>query len=281
MASCLRRQASRLVLYTGVIPGIAHDKQREFASDQVKKGAHARRFTRQPVRHWDHWLHENTDLANTHFIAYDGEGRNRVDLTPDAKREFAIDPMFDLSNDGSQLAVIRQSTGADRVLDTTILLIDIASNKQTQFGTGNNVNYEPVRISPDGRTLATIRSVRSSQTVMRPRLTLIDIASGSERTLAEDWDRWPQLEAWTIDGKRVIVSADDNGDTPLFAIDVSIRQGGTNHRGSGRWRSYQYRSAAGRTSGLHPFDAARCSGMFRRRRNSRLHAAATGATIRI
>jgi dipeptidyl aminopeptidase/acylaminoacyl peptidase len=104
------KKASRLVLYTGVIPGIAHDKQREFASDQVKKGAHARRFTQQPVRHWDHWLHENTDLANTHFVAYDGEGRNRVDLTPDAKREFAIDPMFDLSNDGSQLAVIRQST---------------------------------------------------------------------------------------------------------------------------------------------------------------------------
>jgi dipeptidyl aminopeptidase/acylaminoacyl peptidase len=216
------KTASRLVLYTGVIPGIAHDKQREFASDQVKKGAHARRFTHQPVRHWDHWLHENTDLANTHFIAYDGEGRNRVDLTPDARREFAIDPMFDLSNDGSQLAVIRQSIGADRVLDSTILLIDIASNKQTLFGTGDNVNYEPVRISPDGRTLATIRSVRSSQTVMRPRLTLIDIESGAERTLAESWDRWPQLEAWTIGGKRVIVSADDNGDTPLFAIDVSI-----------------------------------------------------------
>jgi dipeptidyl aminopeptidase/acylaminoacyl peptidase len=215
------KKASRLVLYTGVIPGIAHDKQREFASDHAKKGAHARRFTQQPVRHWDHWLHENTDLANTHFIAYDGEGRNRLDLTPEAKREFAIDPMFDLSNDGSQLAVIQQSTGADRVLDTTILLIDIASNRQTRFGKGDNVNYEPVRISPDGRTLATTRSVRSSQSVMRPRLTLIDIESGSERTLAEDWDRWPHLEAWSIGGKRVIVSADDNGDTPLFSIDVS------------------------------------------------------------
>jgi dipeptidyl aminopeptidase/acylaminoacyl peptidase len=215
------KNANRLVLTTGVIPGIAHDKQREFASDQVKKGAHARRFTQQPVRHWDHWLHENTDLANTHFIAYDDAGTDRQDLTPEAKREFAIDPMFDISSDGSQLAVIRQTTGADRILDSTILLIDIASKRQTRFGTGTNVNYEPVKISPDGRTLATIRSVRSAQQVMRPLLTLIDIASGSERTLADAWDRRPQLEAWSNDGKRVIVSADDNGDTPLFAIDVS------------------------------------------------------------
>ena len=215
------KNASRLVLTTGVIPGLAHDKQREFASEQVKKGAHARRFTQQPVRHWDHWLHENTDLANTHFIAYDADGGNRQDLTPDAKREFSIDPMFDVSNDGSQLAVIRQTTGVDRILDSTILLIDITSKRQTRFGTGTSVNYEPVRFSPDGRTLATIRSVRSAQKVMRPWLTLIDIASGSERTLADAWDRWPQLEAWSNDGKRVIVSADDNGDTPLFAIDAS------------------------------------------------------------
>jgi len=215
------KTGDRLILCTGVVPGIAHDKQRAFASDQVKKGAHARRFTQQPVRHWDHWLHENTDLANTHFISCDGEGRNRVDLTPDAKREFAIDPAFDLSADGSRLAVIRQSTGADRVLDSTVLLIDIASNTQTRFGAGTNVNYEPVRISPDGKTLATIRSVRSAQKVMRPRLTLIDIASGTERTMAAGWDRWPQLEAWSHDGSRVIVSADDNGDAALFAIEVA------------------------------------------------------------
>jgi dipeptidyl aminopeptidase/acylaminoacyl peptidase len=218
------KNASRLVLCTGVIPGIEHDKQREFAADQVKKGAHARRFTQQPVRHWDHWLHENTDMSNTHFISYDVEDAavlNRQDLTPDAKREFSIEPAFDISRDGTQLAVIQQTTGADRVLDSTILLIDIASKKQTPFGSGTNVNCESVLISPDGKSIATIRSTRSSRRVMRPRLTVIDIVSGAERVLADGWDRWPQLEAWTRDGNRLIVSADDNGDTPLFAIDRS------------------------------------------------------------
>jgi hypothetical protein len=46
-----------------VIPGIAHDKQREFASDQVKRALMPGGSHSKPVRHWDHWLHENTDLA--------------------------------------------------------------------------------------------------------------------------------------------------------------------------------------------------------------------------
>jgi dipeptidyl aminopeptidase/acylaminoacyl peptidase len=216
--------ADRLIFTTGVIPGIAHDKQREFASDQIKKGAHARRFTQQPVRHWDHWLHENKDMANTHVIACDGNAQNRVDLTPDAKREFSIEPGFDVSADGACVAVIQQTTGADRVLDSTILWIDIASNKRTILGNGTTVNYDSVLFSPDGKLLASIRSVRSAQKVMKPRLTLIDIATGFERTLAEEWDRWPHLEAWGNDGQRIFVSADDNGDTPLFAVAVRDRK---------------------------------------------------------
>jgi len=215
------KHSDRMVLTTGVILGVAHDKQREFASDQNKKGAHARRFTQQPVRHWDHWLHENTDMANTHLIAFDGNGGNRVDLTPEAKREFSIDPSFDVSADGSAVAVVQQTTGADRVLDTTILCIDIASKKTPKLGDVTNVNYESVLFSPDGKTLASVRSVRSAQKVMKPRLTLIDVATGSERTLAEGWDRWPQLEAWSADSQQIFVSADDNGDTPLFAIAIS------------------------------------------------------------
>src|SRR4029079_9394327 len=83
------KNANRMVLCTGVIPEVEQDKQRETAAENRKKGAHARRFTKQPVRHCDHWLHENKDMANTHVITCDAEGHNRIDLTPDATREFA------------------------------------------------------------------------------------------------------------------------------------------------------------------------------------------------
>jgi dipeptidyl aminopeptidase/acylaminoacyl peptidase len=215
------KNADRLVLFAPVILNVAHDKQRETATERAKKGPSARRYSRQPVRHWDHWLHENSDLANTHVIAYTADGKNRVDLTPEATREFTIEPHFDVSGDGKFVTVIRQRPGADRVLDTSILLIDIASNKQTEFGVGTNVNNDLVCISPNGKTLATIRTVRSPKFAVRPQLTLIDIASGRESTLAQDWDRWPHVEAWTNDGERLIVTADDEGRRPVFAVDAS------------------------------------------------------------
>ena len=215
------KSAARLVLLAPVLPHVAHDKQRETAAEHAKKGPSVRRYTQQPVRHWDHWLHENVDLPNTHVIAYAVDGTNRVDLTPAAQREFAIEPHLDVSADGTLVAVTRQTPGADREFDTTILLIDIASTKQTVFGAGTNVSNEPVYISPDGTRLATVRSFRSPQAVMRPILTLIDIVSGTERELARDWDRWPHLAAWSSDGKRLIITADDEGHTPVLTIDAA------------------------------------------------------------
>ena len=215
------KSAARLVLLAPVIPHVAHDKQRETAAERAKQGPSVRRYTQQPVRHWDHWLHENVDLPNTHVIAYAADGTNRVDLTPTAQREFAIEPQLDVSTDGTLVAVTRQTPGADRELDTTILLIDIASTKHTVFGAGTNVSNEPVYFSPDSTRLATVRSFRSPQAVMRPTLTLIDIASGTERELAKEWDRWPYLAAWSNDGQRLIITADDKGHTPVFTIDAA------------------------------------------------------------
>jgi dipeptidyl aminopeptidase/acylaminoacyl peptidase len=213
------KNADRLVLFGPVIPNVAHDKQRETAADRAKKGPSARRYTQQPVRHWDHWLHENPDRANTHVIGYTADGTNRVDLTPEAKRDFAIDPHVDVAADGTFAAVIRQTPGTDRVLDTSILLIDLDTHKQRPFATGTNVNNDQVLISPDGKTLATVRSVRSPKVAVRPLITLIDIASGKETTLSR-WDRWPQLEAWSNDCQRLILTADDEGRKPVFTMDV-------------------------------------------------------------
>ena len=215
------KNADRLVIFAPVVPNVPHEKQREMIADRANKGSSARRFTQQPVRHWDHWLHENIDLANTHVIAYSAAGLNRIDLTPDVKREFAIEPQLDVSADGNFVAATWQTTGDDRVLDSTLLLIDIASNTQKRFGLGTHVSNEQVSFSPDGRTLATIRSFRSAKDVVRPLLTLIDVHGGEERTLARAWDRWPQLAAWSNDGSRLIVTADDAGYTPIYTIDAT------------------------------------------------------------
>jgi len=61
-------RSDRLVLFAPVLAGVEHAKQRETAAERAKKGTSVRNYRRQPVRHWDHWLHQNPDRANTHLI---------------------------------------------------------------------------------------------------------------------------------------------------------------------------------------------------------------------
>jgi dipeptidyl aminopeptidase/acylaminoacyl peptidase len=208
-----------MCLFAPVLAGIAHDKQRETASQRAKHGPSARRFTVQPVRHWDHWLHENPDLPCTHLIEYATGGR-RIDLTPDARLEFAIEPELDLSEDGRRVAALSRRPGADRELDVVVLLIDLETRVARELGAADCVYYEGLVFSPDGKTVATTHSRRDPKVAVRPLLTLFDTASGAARTIGERWDRWPLLGAWSADGKRLIVTADDDGHKPVYSIAV-------------------------------------------------------------
>ena len=215
------RNADRLVLLAPVLADVPYEKQREVATARAKKGPSARRYSRQPVRHWDHWLHQNDDLAQVHVIGFDGSGRHRVDLTPGARHEFAIEPGFDVSADGRHVAITRQAPGIDRELDTTILLIDIDSREQRVLGEAPCVNFDAPVFSPDGHQIASTRSFRSPKVAVRPLAVIIDVVAGQVRELAADWDRWPSVADWSADGRRLVASADDDGDTPVVTIDVA------------------------------------------------------------
>lgn len=214
------KSASRLVLFAPVIAGVEPEKQRECAAKRDKNGPNAHRFKAQPVRHWDHWLHDNADMADTHLIACDAGGANRVDLTPEARREFAIEPALDVSADGKWVVATRQTPGKDRELDATLLLIDIESKASRVLGAADNVMVEAPVFSPDGRAIAAVHMTRSAKTVVRPLTTVFDVASGDMRQIAAHWDRWPGPACWSADGKRLFVTADDAGDTAVFAIEA-------------------------------------------------------------
>ena len=212
------KRADRLVYFAPVIPGIEHDKQRETATERSKHGPSARRFTSQPVRHWDHWLHENPDLASSHLISCDANAAQRIDVTSEARREFAIEPALDISSDGRYVAATRQSIGADRELDTTLLILDLVSGASRVAGAADNVNFDAPVFSPDGKCIAATRLTRSPATAIRPLATIVDTASGETRELAAGWDRWPLIAAWSNDGTQLIIAADDAGHVPVCRI---------------------------------------------------------------
>jgi len=218
------RETDRLVVLAPVLAGIAHDKQREEARQRRKHGPSARLFTRQPVRHWDEWLDDGAQAVCMHLVAYEAPSESasgRLDLTPNARREFAIDPEFDLSADGRWVAVTHAWLGADRCDNADVMLIDTASAAARPLASVEASNCQWPRFSPDGRLICVVRSRRSPLQAPHPALALIDVASAIVTDCAPGWAHWPGTPEWSQDGRTVFVCADERGCTLPFAVDIA------------------------------------------------------------
>ena len=213
--TCFRfaAEGDLLAVLADVLPGVPHEEQRARAADLKKNGPSALRFTRQPVRVWDHW----TGLAAPHVIACDGRGGGRRDLTPEADREHR-EPELDVSPDGRRIAVTYRSEGADRLEEVDLLVIDVSSGERVRLGKVPRVVHSKPRFSRDGASIACLRHERTPDAVGKPELGVF--RNGTWSTLAAEWDRWPIPQGWTRDGKTILVTADDGGAVPLFAVDA-------------------------------------------------------------
>src|SRR5262249_19203938 len=79
--------------------------------------------------------------------------------------------------------------------------------------------------SPDGRTLAWLAMARPTYEADRRRVVLYDLAGGKPRAVTEAWDRSPESLAWTSDGKRIVVTAEEAARQKIFAVDLPAAGG--------------------------------------------------------
>ena len=241
--------ASRLVLLAPVLPGVAQDQQRETAKQQEKHGSSARHFRCQPVRFWDEWLHENEHMPSTHLLAYADDGSQRQDLTPEARRDFSIEPEFDVSADGRWVVVTQLTPAEDRIQDSRLLVIDLDNAAQRAISAGDRSHLSSPKFSPDGQNIAAIGYFRSHQSAPQPQLMVIGTQgtqdnqesqgqqSAERRVLAAAWDRQAMQPVWATSGQQIYLTADDQGHTPIFAFDLvsdqvtrlTARQAGGGH----------------------------------------------------
>jgi dipeptidyl aminopeptidase/acylaminoacyl peptidase len=213
-------KADRMVLFAPVLADVPHEKQRETAAERAKKGSSVRTFRKQPVRHWDHWLHNDADRADTHLLLCTASGKDRVDLTPDVRGEFAVEPALDIAADGLRAVATWRTAGEDREDDYSLALFDLERRSHALLPQGRCTQTESPRFSPDGRSLVAVRSTRSATVVVHPTLVVLD-PQGGARELAREWDHWPNLCDWSADGKQLLVTADDQGVLPVFSVDVA------------------------------------------------------------
>jgi dipeptidyl aminopeptidase/acylaminoacyl peptidase len=74
--------------------------------------------------------------------------------------------------------------------------------------------------SPDGRTILFRSQARPGYESDKWRLMLLDRASGRQTSLTDAFDRSAEDLRWSTDGKSIYFNAEDQGEMPVFVMDV-------------------------------------------------------------
>jgi dipeptidyl aminopeptidase/acylaminoacyl peptidase len=226
-AAVVARDEGTVLLTSPTLPaatGSEDDGRRRTTRKELKVSAIL--HEEYPVRHWDADLGpDQVRLLAGRVPADPAPGTDDgalgrialTDLTPAPGR--ALDEIgFDVSPDGGTVATTwwQPEPGGRRV---TLVAVDVPSGERRVLLDDPDEEYGAPAFSPDGLRLALVVQRRS--TALRPprvQLAVLDLAQGERTDVALDWDRWPGAPRWTPDGEALVVSADEQGRSPVFRI---------------------------------------------------------------
>lgn len=179
-----------------------------------------------PIRHWDADIGPDSprlyaaSLSELSVAEPGGEEPQLVwrDLTPDAAG--ALDRCeLDVAPDGGFVVSTWRVVGARADQRTQLVRIDVATGERTVLADEPEVDFSVPVVSPDGSSVAFVRTPKSTAAeVTDSELWLMDSDGAGSRRIAESWDRWPHEIRWLPDSSGLVVSADEGGETPLFAV---------------------------------------------------------------
>ena len=229
------RAGTTLVLGSTLLPGAADP-----AADDELRGARreakvdAILHAGYPVRYWDHDLGPDQQ----HLLVADppvGQSDNgpvepaepaaaRVSLrtvTPDAGAALT-EAGVDLSADGARLVCTWNRPTGRGAQRSELVTTDVATGERETLAADPRADLRGPKFSPDGTRVAYLREEQSTpQRAPRITLEVIDVAGRAVRALTADWDRWPSGITWRPDGTGLLVTADQDGRTPIFAVDLT------------------------------------------------------------
>jgi dipeptidyl aminopeptidase/acylaminoacyl peptidase len=164
--------------------------------------------TGYPVRHWDH----DIGPAQPHLLSIGG-----LDRTPEPAQGLR-DASLDVSGDGRFVVTTWQVPSPGASIRSTLMRIDVATGERSVLVDDPGADLFAPSISPDGTLVAFLRETTSTP-AQAPRITLCWMRFGEAFVELDTWDRWPTSVTWADDGAKLIVTADENGRGPIFAVD--------------------------------------------------------------
>ncbi|MCW2544801.1 MAG: WD40-like beta Propeller containing protein [Frankiales bacterium] len=172
-----------------------------------------------PVRYWDHDLGPGEPRLLIGDLPAEADVEWR-DLTPAPGR--ALDHThYDISPEGSRVVATWDIPEPKGSVRSIVVLIDTASGERTVLADDELYEFHGVVLSPDGTKVATVRSTRSTpHDPGNEQLLVLSLDGGAEQVIG-DWDRWPTGVQWAPEGDALIVTADDQGRSPVFRVELA------------------------------------------------------------
>jgi dipeptidyl aminopeptidase/acylaminoacyl peptidase len=182
-------------------------------------------YDRLFIRHWDTW--EDGGRSHIFVLPVGGEG-NPVDIMAGLDGDSPSVPFggpeeYTFTPDGSALIFTVRLAGGSEPWSTDFdlhIAPSDGSHGPELLTTDNRAwDTQPV-FSPDGATLAYLAMERPGFEADRFRILLQDWPHGETRVLTEEWDRSVGSMTFSPDGRTLLVTAQNLGNTSLFTVDV-------------------------------------------------------------
>ena len=181
------------------------------------------------VRHWDTWSDGRRQQLMIATLDADGRiGEPKLlsaGIDGDVpSKPFGDDSEFAFSPDGATVFFGVRNVGAEEAWSTNFDIYSVAADGSGEPAnlTADNKAMDAWPLpSKDGKTLYYLAMQRPGFEADRLGIWALDLASGEKREIAPDWDRSASPPKLSADGRTLYTASDDNGQHPLFAIDIA------------------------------------------------------------
>jgi dipeptidyl aminopeptidase/acylaminoacyl peptidase len=183
-------------------------------------------YDRLFIRHWDTWK----DGRRSHvFVVPSGEGGPAVHLMKGMDADCPSKPFggpeeYTFTPDGRGVVFTARVAGREEPWSTNfdLFFAPVDGSAEPRPLTAHNPAWDTQPVfSPDGSTLAYLAMERPGFESDRFRIVLMGWPHGDTRVLTQDWDRSVGSMTFSPDGGTLLVTAQNLGNTSLFAVDVA------------------------------------------------------------